>query len=116
MTSDRTSWPFTVTSLAALRDELTKIAAEKNKKTSWTEGPAGGILAAGVGTGLGTGAYLLAQKKFPNVFLHRNENLAPAMKFLLPITGAAASYGAYKLRQRLNEHYKKAKGYVEPTE
>lgn len=112
MTSDSTSWLFTATARAALADELTKIAEEK--KPSWTEGPAGGILAAGVGTGLGTGAYLLAQKKFPNVFLHRNENLAPAMKFLLPITGAAASYGAYKLRQRLNEHYKKAKGYVEP--
>jgi hypothetical protein len=77
MTSDKTSWLFTATAHAALADELIKIAEQTEKKPSWTEGPAGGILAAGIGTGLGTGAYLLAQKKFPNVFLRRNENLAP---------------------------------------
>lgn len=111
MTSDKTSWLSTGIAHAALLDELTKIAEDAQKKPSWTEGPAGGILAAAVGTGLGAGTYMLAQKKFPQVFLRRNENLAPAMKFLLPITGAAASYGVYKARQRLEEHYKKSKGY-----
>lgn len=113
MNTDRTSWLYTATSRAALFDELTKIAEDVEKKPHWGTDVAKGILGAGIGAGLGTGAAMLVEKALPKVFLQKHPSVAPTMKIVLPIMGATTSYVEQRLRQRLKETYKKAPGYRE---
>src|SRR4051812_26587991 len=113
MSNDKTYWLYTDTGLAALSDELTKIAADAEKKPHWGSEVAKGILGLGIGAGLGTGAAMLVEKALPKVFLEKNPNLAPMMKIVLPIMGATTSYVEQRLRDKLKETYKKAPGYNE---
>jgi len=109
--SDSTSWLFTGTTRAALFDELTKIAEDKER--SWKKDVAKGVLGVGIGAGLGTGAAMLVEKALPQVFKQRHPNVAPAMKIVLPILGASTSYVEQRLRRHMSETYKKAPGYHE---
>ncbi len=115
MISDKTSWPCTAIGLAALSDELTKIAADaaSSKKPHWTKDVGKTMLGVGIGAGLGTGAALLAEKALPKVFLQKHPSVAPAMKIVLPIMGMATSYVEQRLRKHLQEKYKRAPGYRE---
>lgn len=110
---DRTSWPCTAITLAALSDELTKIASDApaQKKPHWAREVGKGVLAAGLGAGAGTGAAMLLEKKLPHIFLEKNEKLAPAMNIALPILGAATFYVGNRYRERMKEHFKHAPGY-----
>lgn len=71
------------------------------------------MLGVGIGAGLGTGAAMLTEKALPQVFTQKHPALAPAMKIVLPILGAATSYVGQRLREHSKEQYKKAPGYQE---
>ncbi len=93
---------------AALFDELEKIAEEKEH---WAKSVAKGVAGVSIGAGLGTGAAMLAEKALPKVFLEKHPSVAPSMKIILPIVGAATSYVQQRLRERVDQQYRKAPGY-----
>lgn len=111
--------------MGALFDELTKIGEAQSKtvvlpnpphephhEPAWKP-----ILRTAVATGLGglAGSYL-ADKAAPHIFkiLPGGEGGQKALKIILPIVGAAASYMNSRLADRRQDELEKIRGYKRP--
>ena len=103
--------PYTDINLAALLDELVKIAEDKGDSPRSGFGKA--IRAMGVGAlggaaGYGTAELLTRKMKF---FSEPTKGRANAARIILPILSGAAVTLADRYRQRMNQEYSDVKGY-----
>jgi hypothetical protein len=92
--------PFTATSLAALCDEVVKIASEDRSGKPTFGSVVGTIAAGGIGTALGYGAADYAMLKSPGLRKFLTEPGGTAAKVILPI----ALGGAFILADRHRRH------------
>jgi hypothetical protein len=112
--------------IASLLDELVKIGAASSKEEQNIKNPPHEsqhqpawkpILRTAVATGLGSlaGSYL-AEKTAPHIvnLLPHAEGGKKALKIILPIMGAAASYMNSRLEARKQDELEKIRGYKRP--
>lgn len=118
MTS-RISWPSTTTcpveplsdvTKAALFDEIIKIAEQTEAEYTPVSHALRSMLVGAAGGAVGYGLADLAGKKLP-FFQQPTETRARMAKVILPILSGSAVMLADRYRHKMNEQYRKVKGY-----